>query len=349
MESGTDAPAARQRWSRMAGGGGRYAPAAEPGEYAPELENDRVHDRLDGGEGLARAMGWFSIGVGLAQALAPDTMVRLVGGEPDAVARNTMRSMGAREIISGVGILANPDPTEWMQARIAGDVLDLSLLGRTMMSGQRDRATLATLAVLGAAALDINAVARLRSSGRAREKETPHEPIRGIRVQSSMTILRPIEEVFAFWRDFENLPRFMRHLESVEDIGDGISRWQAKAPAGLSARWDAEITDLRENALIAWRSLPGSTVENAGFVSFRPAPGGRGTELHVRLRYDPPGGRITRALAFLFREEPGQQVKDDLRRFKQMMEVGEVVVSDATVEPGMHPGQPPRPGEEGES
>lgn len=338
----------QQRWTSSTGLDGRYAPGAQPGRYAPELEYDRIHGRLDEGEGLARALGWFSIGLGLAQTLAPDTMTRLVGAVPSEASRNTMRAVGAREIITGIGILANPDPSEWVKARIAGDAMDLSLLGRSMGSGERDRTTGAMLAVLGAAALDLNAARRLGSSSRAREVETPRDPIRGIRVRKSMTIRRPVDEVYAFWRDFANLPRFMRHLENVEVLDGDRSRWTAKAPAGLSVSWEAVITEERTNELIAWRSVEGATVENAGVVWFRAAPGDRGTEVHVQLHYDPPGGRLTSALAMLFREEPGQQVQDDLRAFKQMMEVGEVVVSDASESRGPHPGQPPR-GEEAES
>ncbi|MBW3552695.1 MAG: SRPBCC family protein [Gemmatimonadetes bacterium] len=341
-------PDTQQRWTSSAGLEGRDAPGARPGRYAPELDDDRIHDRLDEGEGLARVLGWFSIGLGVAQTLAPDTLTRLVGAVPTETTRNTMRAVGAREIITGIGILANPDPSEWVKARIAGDAMDLSLLGRSLGNGERDRTAGAMVAVLGAAALDLNAARRLGSSSRAREVQTPRDPIRGIRVHKSMTIRRPVDEVYAFWRDFENLPRFMRHLETVEVLDGKRSRWKAKAPAGLSVSWEAVITEERPNELIAWRSAKGATVENAGVVWFRPAPGDRGTEIHVRLHYDPPGGRLTSTLALLFREEPGQQVKDDLRAFKQMMEVGEVVVSDATVSRGPHPGRPPG-GEEEQS
>jgi uncharacterized membrane protein len=108
----------------------------------------------------------------------------------------------------------------------------------------------------------------------------------------------------------------------------------------MSAEWDAEIVDDRPDERIAWRSVEGSEVSNYGAVTFRDAPGDRGTELLVELRYDPPGGAVTNALATLFREAPGQQIHDDLRAFKQMMETGEVLLSDATARPGPHAGQP---------
>jgi uncharacterized membrane protein len=132
----------------------------------------------------------------------------------------------------------------------------------------------------------------------------------------------------------------MKHLESVTITGNGRSHWKAKAPAGSSVEWDAEITADQPNELIAWHSLGNSDVRNSGMVRFAEAPGGRGTEVHVDLRYDPPGGALGALFAKMFGEEPGGQIADDLRRFKQVMEIGEVMLSDATVTEGPHPAQP---------
>src|SRR5207237_3055072 len=123
-------------------------------------------------------------------------------------------------------------------------------------------------------------------------------------------------EVYDFWRNFGNLPRFMDHLESVQVTGDRRSHWKAKAPAGTTVEWDAETTENRPNELIAWRSVEGADVTNAGVVRFVAAPGGRGTEIHVDLRYEPPAGKLGKLVAKLFGEEPSQQVEGDLRRFK---------------------------------
>ncbi len=161
-----------------------------------------------------------------------------------------------------------------------------------------------------------------------------------IEVRRAATIGKPRSEVYGFWRRFENLPRFMDHLQSVTETGDGTSRWVAKAPAGREVGWDAEIVEDRPNELIAWRSLPGADVYNAGTVRFMPAPGGRGTEVRVELEYKPPLGKLGSKVAMLWREEPGQQVQDDLRHFKQVMEIGEIVLSDATKQRGPHPAQP---------
>lgn len=159
-------------------------------------------------------------------------------------------------------------------------------------------------------------------------------------VKAAITVYRPAEEIYRYWHDFENLPRFMKHLEAVQVTAEGRSHWQATAPAGATVEWDAEIVDDRPNELISWRSLPGSTVDNAGTVRFSPAPGDRGTEIRVALSYDPPGGALGAIVAKLFGEEPGQQVHDDLRRFKQIMETGEITQSDASVKGG-GPAQPP--------
>lgn len=143
----------------------------------------------------------------------------------------------------------------------------------------------------------------------------------GIRVERTIAVNRPREEVYRFWRQLENLPRFMDHLESVTVLDEDRSHWVAKAPAGTKVEWDASIEDEIENELIAWRSLPGSDIDNAGSVHFIPA--GDGTEVRVVLSYDPPAGRVGAAVAKLLGEEPEQQVEEDLRRFKQVMEAAE--------------------------
>jgi uncharacterized membrane protein len=146
---------------------------------------------------------------------------------------------------------------------------------------------------------------------------------RGIKVDQSTTINRPRQEVFAFWRNFENLPRFMDHLESVRVIDEGRSQWIAKGPAGTRVQWEAEIHDEIPEELIAWRSLEGADVDHEGSVRFRPLENDV-TEVRVVLRYEPPAGRAGAAVARLFGEDPARQVAEDLRRFKQVLEAGEV-------------------------
>jgi uncharacterized membrane protein len=293
------------------------------------------------GETLASGLGWFSLALGIAQIAAPGSLAHLIGVRNTARSRALMRVIGVREVAAGVGILSQSRTSDWAWARVAGDVMDLTLLGSALTAddARRGRTAAATAAVLGVAALDVLAGQELERDS-ATGTATRRPGARGIRVMKSITVNRPPQDVYDFWRHFENLPRFMRHLESVESLGDGRSRWRAKAPAGTTVEWEAVITDDRPNELIAWRSVEGSDVWNTG-VRFRPAPGGRGTEVHVNIRYDPPGGVVTSALTKLFREEPGQQVRDDLRTFKQVMETGEVVRADATLERGPHPARPP--------
>jgi len=143
-----------------------------------------------------------------------------------------------------------------------------------------------------------------------------------------VTINKPAAELYAYWHNFTNLPRFMHHLEAVEERGEGRSHWRAKAPLGQSVEWDAQIINDVENELIAWQSTADAQIANAGSVRFSPAPFERGTEVRVSLSYAPPAGKAGVAIAKLLGEEPGRQVSDDLRRFKQLMEAGELPTND---------------------
>lgn len=327
----------------------------EGDHYAPPASARRSH------ESLANVLGWFSVGLGVAQLVAPGSVARLIGVRESRRSRNTLQAIGARELMSGVGILSNNRSAQWLWSRVAGDALDLSLLGSAMNSDrtERGRTAAATAAVLGIAALDIYCASQLSNEERERDGDrtmndgngdsVPDRGTAGLknrtgaqRAWHSVTVNKPIAEVYSYWRSLENLPLFMEHLESVQVIDSRRSHWKAKAPAGTTVEWDAEITEEKENELLSWRSMPGSTVPNAGTVRFKAAPGGRGTEVHVVMEYDIPGGMLGSVIAKLFREEPGQQVRDDLRHFKQVMETGEIVRSDASIHTGMHAAQPSR-------
>jgi uncharacterized membrane protein len=297
----------------------------------------------------ARGLGWFSIGLGLAQIGAPRTLARLIGINDDDETRTAMFAIGLREITSGIGILSRPRPTGWVWSRVGGDLMDLALLGKALNSDENDKGRLAaaTAAVLGVTALDLVTGRQLgKGGGNGAESGRRGAGIRtqgasGIEVTQAITINRPRQEVYGLWRNFENFPRFMAHLESVQVQDDRRSRWKARAPAGMTVEWEAEMVEDRPNELIAWRSLPDSQIPNSGIVRFRDAPGGRGTEMVVELRYQPPGGRLGALIAKIFGEEPRQQVKSDLRRLKQVLEIGEIVHSDASIHRGPHPAQPP--------
>ena len=162
-----------------------------------------------------------------------------------------------------------------------------------------------------------------------KEAAPPEEYFRrGIHVETSVTIAKTPTELYQFWRDLRNLPRIMDHIESVSVIDANRSHWAAKAPAGTTVEWDAQIINDEPNRLIAWQSLENASVANSGSVRFLAAPGDRGTEVHVTLDYIPPVGRLGALVAKLFGREPSQQIKEDLRRFKQVMETGEVPTID---------------------
>lgn len=151
---------------------------------------------------------------------------------------------------------------------------------------------------------------------------------KGVRVEKSVTINAPAQQVYAFWRNFENLPRFMNNLESVTMHDDKRSRWVAKGPAGTKVDWEAEIINEIPNELIGWRSTEGSQVDNAGSVHFTPAPGNRGTEVKVVLRYDPPAGVVGATVSKLLGEDPAMNVQEDLRRLKRLIETGEIPTTE---------------------
>lgn len=150
----------------------------------------------------------------------------------------------------------------------------------------------------------------------------------GIRVDQSITINRPRAEVYRFWRDLTNLPRFMDHVKSVRLIGDNRSHWVVKGPARRFVEWDAVIHNEIENELMAWRTLPGSEVDHAGSVWFKDALGGRGTEVKVELQYNPPAGIVGAVLARFWGEEPTQQIEADLRNLKQILESAETPMAE---------------------
>jgi len=268
---------------------------------------------------LARGLGWFSIGLGLTELLAPRAIAKISGVSNKHT--GLIRLYGLRELAAGVMVFSQQRPAAGMWSRVAGDALDLASLGMafTAPEAKRGRVAFATANVLAVTALDLIAAKQLSTGNQ------------GIHAKATCIVNRSPDEVYRFWRDFQNLPRFMRHLDSVQDLGDGRSRWKAKGPAGTEVEWEATIIADVPGEVITWRSLENSDVDNAGAVRFEEAPGGRGTIVKVNIQYNPPAGIVGAAVAKLFGEEPEQQLDDDLRRFKQVLEVGEVVVSDATL------------------
>jgi uncharacterized membrane protein len=268
---------------------------------------------------LAKGLGWFSIGLGMTELLAPGVIAK-ISGVPNS-RPGLIRLYGLREIAAGIAIFSQKEPAAGLWSRVAGDALDLASLGMAFTSpdAKRGRVAFATANVLAVTALDLIAAKQL-SSGNP-----------GVHAKASCIVNKSPDEVYRFWRNFENLPRFMRHLQTVDDLGDGRSRWKTTGPAGMEVEWEATIIADVPGEVITWRSLENSDVDNAGAVRFEAAPGNRGTIVKVNIHYNPPAGVVGATIAKLFGEEPEQQLDDDLRRFKQVLEVGEVVVSDATI------------------
>lgn len=269
---------------------------------------------------IASRLGWFSIGLGLIEVLAPRTLERFLGIRHHGF---LLRMMGFREIASGVGILTGRRPSSWLWARVGGDLIDIAGLGMALNSDTAKPANigLACAAVAGVTVLDLRCAQELsRNDDSALSTRT-------VEVKKSIQINCSPAEVYKFWRNFSNLPKFMSNVESVETLSEKRSRWCAIGPAGKRIEWDAEITDEQENRLIAWRSLEGAQVENCGTVRFETAPGGRGTYVTVHLQYSPPGGIFAARVAQLFGREPRQQIHEDLHHLKQIMETGEIITT----------------------
>ncbi|MDZ5695916.1 SRPBCC family protein [Chelativorans sp. M5D2P16] len=197
----------------------------------------------------------------------------------------------------------------------------------------------ATLGVLAGTVVLVCARQALRSRPVLQPEDAPHHTWRRhaaadrretALVGRTITVNRPRPEVYARWRDFSGFPDFMENVHAVTPVGDKGARWVVAAPGGGTITFETTITDERPDELIAWKSDEGAEVRNSGRIVFRDAPGGRGTEVEATIAYDPPGGAFGRATAKLFQREPRIQTRRELKRFKQLMETGEVAVAGRT-------------------
>jgi uncharacterized membrane protein len=265
---------------------------------------------------LAKGLGWFSVGLGITELLAPRAIARLVGSRNHT---SLIRAYGLRELAAGVGILTTSRPGPWLWSRVAGDVVDLASLGATASSTRNGAGTaLGIASVAGVTVLDVI------SARRACESD---ESTMAARAEASLMVNRSPEDCYHFWRRLENLARFMTHLQSVRDNGERRSHWTAQV-GGRSIEWDAEIETDVPNHRIAWRTLPGSELHNSGSVEFERAPGGRGTIVRFQMDYGNTLHALGAAAATLVGKNPEQIIRKELRRFKQMMETGEVITTE---------------------
>lgn len=149
----------------------------------------------------------------------------------------------------------------------------------------------------------------------------------GIKLKKAVTVNGPAGHLYRYWRDLKNLPGLFQNVLSVDVLDETRSHWTLKVPGGMTMEWDAEITVDRVNEMIGWRSLEGADIDNAGYIRFERATGGRGTVVRVALQYHPPAGKLGAALSTLFGERPATQVQEALRKFKQVMETGEIPIA----------------------
>lgn len=279
------------------------------------------------GRALSRALGWFSLGLGAVELVAPNKMTNAIGLEPGTRRSVTVRAQGVRELIAGAGILLRPRRAP-VWARVAGDVLDLALLAWASRGERTSNGRLiaATVAALGCTVLDVYAT---RQVANAQPAQRP--------VMATVTINKPPQEVYAYYRRLEQLPKFMDYLESVEQLDRARSKWTAKLPIAGQVSWESEIVEDRPGEKLAWKTVDGEKLVHRGQVTFARAPGRDATEVRVELELGMPGIPPNATLARLL---SGSQIKGDLRRLKQVLETGEVLVSDASAHRLPHPAQP---------
>lgn len=272
----------------------------------------RPHGRKGAARQLANGLGWFSIGLGVAELVAPRHMERIIGIRDRDQRRNVLRACGMREIAAGVGILSKPAEPAWMWTRVAGDLLDLASLGQAFGTSEakRGRVALATAAVLGVTALDVLCGARL--------SRTAH-----FHGAAAVLIGRKPEELYPFWKDLSNIVQIEPFLDSVRPLGDQRWRWRARIRGVPAIEMEMEIVRDQPNRQIEWRSVEGSPTAMRASIQFSPAIGDRGTLVRMEVELDGPIALLAKpasALGF----GPELRLEQHLRRFKQLMETGEI-------------------------
>lgn len=270
--------------------------------------------------GLGTTLGWFGVGLGVAAVLAPRFLLHAVGIEGSTRTQRLIRALGARELATGTGLLMRPQQTGWLWARVAGDALDLGLLAGASRHSHSQRIAVASALVAGITVLDLLAA----SDRQQRTQAAPPSVPGAIHVRKSLLINCSPEACYRFWRDFGNFPNFMQHVDEVQMIDATRSRWKVRAPFGRHVEWTAELSSDVPSQQLGWRTLQDAEIQHAGVVHFAPGIGGRGTRVQVDFSYVAPLGKAGARLAQLFGEEPSQQVAEDLRRFKQLIESGEI-------------------------
>lgn len=271
---------------------------------------------------VAKALGWFSLGLGLTELLSGKNLDRYLGTGGH---EGTLRLFGLREIAAGALILAQKEPSAasvW--SRVGGDVMDLIFLGKALEAQRsrtkQDRLEVATATVVAVTAVDVLCAWQL---GRGSESEDATQED-ATRVETSLTIGGSAEELYKLWRDPQTLPQVMGHFATVTAQADDRAHWVVSGPGKTGLQWDSQIVQDEPARLLRWYSLQGAKLPNGGSITFAPATGGRGTVATLEIDFDPPGGSLGKAAAKLLGIVPQVLAVKALRRFKSLAETGEI-------------------------
>lgn len=286
------------------------APGAEP---LPRVSADGPMRKT------AAALGLVSIGLGIGEILAPRAVSRLIGTTRHP---RLMRLMGVRKLAAGVGLLTLERPAGWLWAHAGGDLLDLAGVLKSGDPGRRRarRVGAALAAVGGVTALEAVLAQRWKAASRA------SEPV--LRFSASVAINRSPRECYLYWRNLENLPRFLKRVKSVQACEDGRLHWIARGPAGKEIAWDSEIVEDIPEQRIAWHSHGGPFVPDSGSVRFESIRGGEGAIARLHVTYDFPLRTGRAAVRAFLGRDPGLRLRANLMRFKQMVETGEIATTE---------------------
>ncbi len=268
---------------------------------------------------IAETLGWLSVGLGVAGLLAPRQLARVTGLRQPGL----LRLVGARELANGAGLLTQPNKEAWLWARVAGDVIDLAALALARGPSRRARSNaIGAAAVVGAIAVADLAAGLTYTRRSSLARETAADP--NVYLDRTIIVNKTPRECYDYWRDLRNVARFTLRLEKVVPVDERRSRWILRIPGGALIEWESEIVEDRPGERLVWRSTQNAPFQHAGSINFHPAPGDRGTFVTVGMHYRAPGGLVGTTLARILGSDPMGEVRENLRRFKQLIETGEI-------------------------
>lgn len=268
---------------------------------------------------LGVALAWIGIGIGITELLVPRALARTAGlpARP-----RLLQAIGTRELITNAGILLQPQKGGWGWSRVAGDVLDLSLLAWVGQRHPHRRLPPLTAILAGMTVLDM-----LAAYDKQRQSVSQRVTAGVVRIHKLLYIQRPADECYRFWRNFENFPYFMQHVAAVQVVDATHTHWRVRVPLGQHVDWTVELFSDIPARQLGWRTIAGSAVEHTGVVRFLPTIADNNTRLDIDMRYHAPLNQAGVMLAKILSEEPSQKIDDDLRRFKQLIETGEIATT----------------------